>query len=64
MSTVHRPINDHDLIDYLQKNHALSKTILRKLQLDSTNEDKIADEKYYEETLSQIKTEFNLATKK
>jgi len=64
MNTNHRPLNGTDFIDYLQKNHALSKTILRKLQLDSTDEDKIADEKYYEETLSQIKTEFNLATKK
>ena len=64
MSTIHRPTNEHDLVDYLQKNYALSKTILRKLQVNSSDEDKTKDEKYYEEALSQLKSEFTSSTKK
>ncbi len=60
----HRYPKKPDIINYLQENQALLKTILRKTQLNSANPglETLQDREFYTETLAEIKASFESAT--
>jgi hypothetical protein len=47
MKTISRPINERDLISYLQKNQALLETIIHKLQSKSLENEIKEDTKFF-----------------
>ncbi len=60
----HRPISDHDIVNYLQDNQALLKTILWRLEQMSENptQTQLDDLNKYREYLDAIQVTFNVAT--
>lgn len=65
MTEKHRQLNDHDLLNYLQENNALLKTILNHLEQSSNNpsETKQRNLETYREFLKDTKFVFNENTK-
>ncbi len=65
MTKKHRQLNDHDLLNYLQENNALLKTILNHLEQSSDNpsETKQRNLETYREFLKDTKFVFNENTK-
>ena len=65
MTEKHRQLNDHDLLNYLQENNALLKTILNHLEQSSDNplETKQRNLEKFREFLGDTKFVFNENTK-
>ena len=65
MTEKHRQLNDNDLLNYLQENNALLKTILNHLEQSSDNqsETKQRNLEAYREFLKDTKFVFNENTK-
>jgi hypothetical protein len=65
MTEKHRQLNDHDLLNYLQENNALLKTILNHLEQSSDNpsETKQRNLEVYREFFKDTKFVFNENTK-
>lgn len=65
MTEKHRQLNDNDLLNYLQENNALLKTILNQLEQasDSPSESKQRNLETYREFLKDTKFVFNENTK-
>ena len=64
MTEKHRQLNDYDLLNYLQENNALLKTILNHLEQSSDNpETKQRNLEVYREFLKDTKFVFNDNTK-
>ena len=65
MTEKHRQLNDNDLLNYLQENNALLKTILNHLEQSSDNLSEIKQRnlEVYREFLKDTKFVFNENTK-
>jgi hypothetical protein len=59
-----RQVNNHDIINYLQDNQALLKTILWRLEQSSTNPEQVQkdDLNQYHNYLNEIKNVFDKLT--